>query len=124
MRPVLSDTSAYAACMRGDPDIVETLAHAARLFMCSAVMGELLAGYAAGSREAKNREELNRFLNTPRVSVLPVTTNTAHSYAMVHAALRRNVQPVATNGLWIAASALEHGVARLSLDRRFAQSTA
>lgn len=121
MRPVLIDTNAYAAFMGGHTGIVEVLGHAERLLVNSVVLGELLAGFAAGSREARNRSELARFLATPRVQVLPVTGRTADSYAIVFAGLRRKGKPIPTNDLWIAASALEVGAGLLTLDAHFAQ---
>jgi len=121
MRPVLLDTNAYSAFMLGEADVVEVVAHADRLFLNSVVLGELLGGFAAGSREPKNRAELARFLNSPRVEVLPVTAQTADSYALVYLGLRRKGQPIPTNDLWIAASALEHGAALLTRDVHFAQ---
>lgn len=120
MRPILLDTNAYAGFMRGEREIVEVVAHAEKLHLNSVVLGELLGGFAAGGREAKNRAELARFLESPRVSVLPITANTADSYALVYVALRRKGQPIPANDLWIAASALEHGAALLSLDAHFA----
>ena len=119
MRPILIDTNAYAAFMRGDREVVEVVAHAERLFLNSIVMGELLGGFAAGNREARNRSELARFLESPRVSVLPITADTADSYALVYISLRRKGQPIPANDLWIAASALEHGAGLLSLDAHF-----
>ena len=119
MRAILVDTNAYTAFMRGEPTIVEVMAHAPQLFVSSTVLGELLAGFAAGTREAKNRAELAQFLNSPRVGVYPVTADTADSYALVYASMRRKGQPIPSNDLWIAASALEHGAALLSLDAHF-----
>jgi predicted nucleic acid-binding protein len=43
--------------------------------------------------------ELSRFLESPRVEVLPITGLTAESYALVYAALRRKGQPIPTNDL-------------------------
>lgn len=120
MRAILVDTNAYAALMRGDAEIVEVLAHADKLLLCSVVLGELLGGFAAGSRGAHNRAELSRFIDSPRVEVVPVTALTADSYALVYAGLRRKGQPIPTNDLWIAACALEHGAAVLTLDAHFA----
>ena len=121
MRPVLLDTNAYSAFMLGEADVVEVVAHADKLFLNSVVLGELLGGFAAGTREPKNRGELARFLNSPRVEVLPITAQTADSYALVYVGLRRKGQPIPTNDLWIAASALEHGAALLTRDGHFAQ---
>jgi predicted nucleic acid-binding protein len=121
VRPILLDTNAYTAFMLGEADVVEVLAHAQRLYLNSVVLGELLGGFAAGTREQKNRAELARFLDSPRVEVLPVTEQTADCYALVYAGLRRKGQPIPTNDLWIAASALEHGAALLTHDAHFSQ---
>ena len=121
MRPVLIDTNAYGAFMLGAADVVEVLAHAHKLYLSSTVLGELLAGFAAGTREPKNRAELARFLDSVRVEVLAVTALTADHYALVYAGLRRKGQPIPSNDLWIAASALEHGAALLTRDAHFSQ---
>ena len=121
MRPIVLDTNAYTAFMLGTAEVVEVVAHAEKLFVTSIVLGELLAGFAAGTREPKNRAELARFLDTPRVEILSVTAQTADSYALVYVALRRKGKPIPTNDLWIAASALEHGAALLTLDAHFSQ---
>ena len=52
---------------------------------------------------------------------MPVTAQTADSYALVYSGLRRKGQPIPTNDLWIAASALEHGAALLTRDAHFTQ---
>lgn len=119
MRALLVDTNAYSAFMRGDAAMVEAIAHADRLHLNAVVLGELLGGFAAGTREAASRQELARFLASPRVGVLPVTTETADSYALVYSALRRKGTPIPANDLWIAASALEHGLGLLTLDAHF-----
>jgi tRNA(fMet)-specific endonuclease VapC len=120
MRPILIDTNAYTAFMLGEAAVVEVLAHAERICLSSVVLGELLGGFAAGTRESKNRAELARFMDSPRVEVVPVTAQTADSYALIYSALRRKGQPIPTNDLWIGASALEHGAALLTRDAHFA----
>ena len=120
MRPILLDTNAYTAFMLLAAEVIEVIAHADKLFLTPIVLGELLGGFAAGTREPKNRAELARFLDSPRVEVLGLTAQTADSYALVHAGLRRKGHPIPTNDLWIAASALEHGAALLTRDAHFA----
>jgi tRNA(fMet)-specific endonuclease VapC len=119
MRAILLDTNAYTAFMLGAAEVVDVVAHADRLYLNSIVLGELLGGFAAGTREPKNRAELARFLDSPRVEVLPITADTADSYALIYAGLRRKGHPIPTNDLWIAASALEHGAALLTRDAHF-----
>jgi tRNA(fMet)-specific endonuclease VapC len=120
VRPILLDTNAYTAFMRGEPEVVEVIARAGKILLTSVVLGELLAGFAAGTREPKNRAELARFIESPRVEVLPVTAETADSYALVWLGLRRKGQPIPTNDLWVAAIAMEHGAALLTRDAHFA----
>lgn len=115
------DTNAYTALMLGEAEVVEAMAHAESLLLNSVVLGELLAGFAAGSRQSKNRAELAKFMDSPRVDVVSVTAHTADSYALVYAGLRRKGQPIPTNDLWIAASALEHGAALLTRDAHFSK---
>jgi tRNA(fMet)-specific endonuclease VapC len=119
MRTILIDTNAYTAFMLGEAAVVDVLAHADRICLSSVVLGELLGGFAAGTRESKNRAELARFMDSPRVEVVPVTAQTADNYALIYSALRRKGQPIPTNDLWIGASALEHGAALLTRDAHF-----
>jgi predicted nucleic acid-binding protein len=119
MQSVAIDTNAYAAFKRGDAAVVAVLQHVPRVIVCATVLGELLAGFAAGSREAANRAELARFLASPRVAQVPCGSATADRYALIYAALRRAAQPIPTNDMWIAASCLEHGAALLTLDTHF-----
>lgn len=119
MHPIMLDTNAYVAFKRGNASVITVLEHAPDILVPTTVLGELLGGFAFGPREPSNRVELTRFLESPRVKLVPVTSATADLYAMVHAALRRKGQPVPTNDLWIAASSLEHGAALLTLDSHF-----
>jgi tRNA(fMet)-specific endonuclease VapC len=98
---------------------VDVVRMADEIGLSSVVLGELLAGFAVGSREAQNRRELATFLDSPRVDVLPVTTDTATFYATVFALLRRKGRPIPTNDLWIAATALEHGLSLVTSDVHF-----
>jgi tRNA(fMet)-specific endonuclease VapC len=119
VRTIAIDTNAYAAFKKGDADVLAVLRRAAEIHVSTVVLGELLAGFAAGSREADNRSELTRFLASTRVRLQPCGAATADYYALVYAALRRQGQPIPTNDMWIAASCMEHGAALLTLDAHF-----
>jgi len=121
MRHIVMDTNAYVAFKRGDADILAVLRRAERILLPAVVLGELLAGFAAGSREAVNREELARFLESHRVATLSVTEATADHYALIFASLRSKGRPIPSNDLWIAACTLEHGAALLTLDAHFSE---
>jgi tRNA(fMet)-specific endonuclease VapC len=59
VRNILLDTNAYAAFKRGAPDAVEIIRHVPLIGISSIVLGELLGGFAAGTRETANRQELD-----------------------------------------------------------------
>lgn len=121
MRAILLDTNAYAAFKQGQPEAVEIVRRATRLLINAVVLGELLAGFAAGTREAKNRAELQQFLASPRVTLVGIDDHTADYYAAVYKALRGKGRPIPTNDMWIAATALQHGAALFSVDAHFDQ---
>ena len=52
------------------------------------VLGELLAGFAAGKQEDRNRIELDAFLDSPRVTIIPVDRDTTRFYASIYKQLR------------------------------------
>jgi tRNA(fMet)-specific endonuclease VapC len=79
----------------------------------------LYSGFRAGSRWAESTAQLTRFLSKPSVRVLSVTEETALRYAEVDVYLRKNGRPIPRNDVWIAASALEHGLQLLTLDTHF-----
>jgi predicted nucleic acid-binding protein len=113
------DTSAYSSFKRGHSGVVRHLRHAQEILLPSIVLGELLAGFEAGSQAQRNREELRLFLQSPRVRLVPIGEATAKRYAIIYASLRGMGQPIPTNDLWIAASVMEHGTELVTLDRDF-----
>ncbi len=119
LKNILLDTNAYSAFKRGDREAIEILRRAETIGISSIVLGELLSGFAAGAREADNRRQLNAFLESPRVTVLPVNGGTADFYARVYHGLKRKGKPIPVNDLWIAATALQHGFAVFTYDQHF-----
>jgi predicted nucleic acid-binding protein len=119
VRNILLDTNAYAAFKRGAPDAIQVIRHAPIIGVNAIVLGELLGGFAVGTREAINRQELERFVASGRVRLFPVDDDTAEHYATVYLNLRRKGQPIPTNDMWIAATALQYGLAVFSYDSHF-----
>jgi len=116
---VLIDTNIYSLALRGDPQVVDTLRAISHIGFSVISAGELLSGFKGGNREAVNRSELNRFLDSPRVTLYPVDADTADFYAEILERLRQQGTPIPTNDLWIAASAFQHGVKIFTRDRHF-----
>ena len=87
------DTNAYSDFMRGNVVRVEIVRAARSIHLPLIVLGELRAGFAAGNRESTNAANLQRFLGSPRVSVLPPDEQTTHHYAQLHLQLRTKERP-------------------------------
>jgi predicted nucleic acid-binding protein len=113
------DTNVYSGFMRGEPAAVQALQAAREIQLPLIVLAELLAGFALGSRVRKNREELARFMTSPRVALLNPNERTARHYADIYAALRAAGRPIPTNDLWIAALVRQHRLALVTFDAHF-----
>ena len=119
VRDVLLDTNASVAFKRGTPEAVEVLTHVPRIGINSIVLGEWLSGFAIGTREEANRQELQQFLTSERVHQLVIDAETAGHYAVVYRELRRRGRPIPTNDMWIAATAISRRFALVSCDQDF-----
>ena len=118
---VLLDTNAYTALFRAHPAVAERVRRADQVLVSTVVAGELLFGFRNGSQYEANRRDLEDFLASPHVSLLPVTLVTAERFGRIAAALRRKGRPLPTNDIWIAAHAMESGADLLSFDGHFEQ---
>lgn len=116
---MLLDTSAYAAFMRGHSGLKVALQQAGEIFVNPVIIGELLAGFIRGRHRAKNESELRTFLSSPRVSLLTVDRETASRYAAIINTLRNAGTPIPTNDIWIAATAMQHGLRVLTTDAHY-----
>lgn len=116
---VLIDTNIYSLAMRGSPEIIHTLQTIPHISFSVISIGELLSGFKRGSRESDNRSELNQFLDSPRVVLYTVDSDTAGFYAEVFTQLRYQGTPIPTNDIWIASLAFQHGLKMFTRDRHF-----
>lgn len=119
MRRLLIDTNIYSYALRGDDGVVEVLKKAEHIGISVISIGELLSGFKGGGKEKKNREELEVFLDSPRVVVYPVDEGTSEFYAEIINNLRSVGRPVPTNDIWIAAVAFQNGLRLFTKDEHF-----
>jgi tRNA(fMet)-specific endonuclease VapC len=119
MNVLAVDTNAYSAFMLGEAQVVDAMRRAHEIHLPLIVMAELLAGFAFGTRKEINREQLARFMASPRVHLLKPDEKTARIYAEVFTALRGQGTPIPTNDLWIASLARQHQLGLLTLDAHF-----
>lgn len=120
MKKILLDTNSCSALFGGkDKKLKDVLKEAEIVFVSPIVIGELLTGFRAGSRERKNRKILEDFLTDQAVETLDITRETAEIYSQIKAFLRAKGKPIPTNDIWIAAQAIETGSILVSFDRHF-----
>jgi tRNA(fMet)-specific endonuclease VapC len=116
---VALDTNAYSDFMRGDPARVQVIRTARHIHLPIIVLGELRAGFAAGNQKSANAANLQRFLGSPRVSILLPDEQTTHHYAQIYLQLRNKGAAIPTNDLWIAALVLQHNLVLCTSDAHF-----
>jgi predicted nucleic acid-binding protein len=119
MRNLLIDTNIYTHALKGDGEVISILQRAGSIGICTISIGELLGGFKGGRKEKQNREELEEFLDSPRVFAYSVDEDSAEYYAEILDTLRKLGKPIPTNDIWIAAIAFQHGLRLLSKDKHF-----
>jgi tRNA(fMet)-specific endonuclease VapC len=119
MRRIAIDTNIYSSFKVNDQKVVETFRNCDLIGVDVTVVAELFFGFSLGEKERKNRQELEAFLNAPRVEVLPHDLETADYYALIVKRLKAKGRPIPTNDIWIAANAIKHGLALYSFGGHF-----
>jgi tRNA(fMet)-specific endonuclease VapC len=119
MNALLIDTNIYSHAMRGDAEIIKTLQQLAHIGISAISIGELISGFKAGNKEKTNRQELNQFLDSPRVTLYGIDEGTAEFYCLILDQLKSNGTPIPTNDIWIAAVAFQQGMPIYTKDQHF-----
>jgi tRNA(fMet)-specific endonuclease VapC len=119
VRRVAIDTNIYAAFKSNDANVVKVFRNSDFIGVDMAVIAELYSGFSLGTREEDNRRDLEAFLDSPRVAILPHVIETAEYYALIVKKLKAKGRPIPTNDIWIAANAMKHGLALYSFDGHF-----
>jgi tRNA(fMet)-specific endonuclease VapC len=119
MKNLLIDTNIYSLAMRGVSEITRILQQARQIGICAVSIGELISGFKVGKREQENRQQLEEFLDSPRVRLYAIDEDTAEFYADILNKLRKKGKPIPTNDIWIASVSLQHGLKLVTSDRHF-----
>jgi len=115
----LLDTSAAAAFLRGDQALADRVAGLDEVFTSVVAVGELLYGARHSSNPEVNMARVASFVSA--IVVLPCDGATAEVYARVKQDLRVKGRPIPDNDLWIASTAIQHGLALIDRDAHFDQ---
>ena len=119
MNGLLIDTSALSGYFQAHAGVGRAIQSSPYLFLNSVVYAETHCGYRAGNSRQRNETSLAEFITSARVEILSVTAETSMRYAEIWHYLRKAGKPISQNDMWIAASAWEHGLTLLTLDRHF-----
>ena len=116
---VLPDTNACSILWRHGSQVEHALNQADFVYISTIVIGELFAGFKRGNQEAKNKKLFASFIQSPTISIIPVSQDTAEIYAQIKYGLGKLGKPIPSNDLWIAAHAMETGSVLVTYDRHF-----
>lgn len=119
MKKILLDTNAYASFLAGEKKVLEALGKAESVYMSIFVLGELYAGFKGGTREQKNKKNLDVFLEKSTVSILDATKETSEVFGFIKDLLRSKGIALPINDVWISAHAMETGSVIITFDRHF-----
>ncbi len=116
---ILIDTSVFVAVERKRLQLTEIVRPAERYAISVVTAAELLHGvHRASGERAQSRSAFVEGL-LAGFAPLPVDLRVARAYARASAELARIGTPVDPNDLWIAATAIAHGLELLALDGDF-----
>ncbi len=116
---VLLDTNRLSDLLDGDYPLEDLIETAAEAWIPFIALAEIRAGFWGGNRRSKNEASLEFLLSISGVDVLFADRETTDVYARLFHSMRRAGTPIPTNDLWIAALAVQHGLALITRDRHF-----
>jgi tRNA(fMet)-specific endonuclease VapC len=113
------DTNAYAALGRGSKKVLEYVQAADEIIMPVVVLGELWFGFYGGNKLDKNAQNLQKFLDNPRVSVALNDETSAELYGKLANGLKRSGKLIPTNDVWVAVTSLQNSSKLVTADSDF-----
>jgi len=114
---VILDTNALSDLAEGNSIVRERLRSARTHSLPTIVLGE----FRYGLERSRAKVELQQWLAKieREMEILDISRETAHFYAQVKNDLRSIGRPIPENDVWIAALAVQHGLAILTRDSHF-----
>ena len=113
----LLDTSVLVHLFRGDANLADRVNELEQIFSSVVVVGELLYGARYSANSESNLAQVASF--SSGVTILPVDRLTAETYSRLKQGLRAKGRPIPDNDLWVAATAVQHGLPLISRDAHF-----
>lgn len=113
----LLDTNVVIALFAADESVGRNLGQAAEVFVSSTVLGELQFGARKSARSQANTQRIDEFAAS--ISVLVCDEETSRHYGEIKHALGLQGTPLPENDIWIAATAMQHGLTLVTRDAHF-----
>ena len=113
----LLDTNAWIRLLRNDTQIEQRLQASGACYLCTHALGELYAGVLKSSQVQKNTQDVDDLLK--KATLLLCDQQTSLEFAKLRHFLRINGTPLPINDVWIAATALQHGLILATDDAHF-----
>ena len=114
---LLLDTNVVIALLEREPAALAHFESEVEVSISVIVLGELLFGAEKSARVAENRRRAEAFADD--CTVRGCDRAIARRYGAIKSDLRRKGRPIPENDLWIAATALEHGLVLVTRDEHF-----
>ncbi len=115
----LLDTNIIISLFDGNTYIADRLNESSEIYTSTIVIGELYVGIYRVSNKAKHLKKLKAFLEL--CTLLDIDEATAEYYGQCKAQLYKKGKPIPSNDVWIAATALQHGLTLVSNDKHFTE---
>jgi tRNA(fMet)-specific endonuclease VapC len=113
----LLDTNIVIALFAGEAAVLHEFSNADEVFLSSVVLGELYYGARKSARTAQNVARVDAFAASN--VVLTCDVDTAQQYGVIKESLRTKGKLIPENDIWIAATALQHGLPLTTRDAHF-----
>ena len=113
----LLDTNIVIALLEGDDAVLSHLDQAPEVYIPAVAVGELFFGAAKSGRPSENTARVERF--AAGRSVVPCDLDVAREYGRLKQRLREKGRPIPENDVWIAATAIHHGMVLVTRDHHF-----
>ncbi|MBI3181644.1 MAG: PIN domain-containing protein [Myxococcales bacterium] len=114
---MILDTNALSALADGSEELAAVAGGVERFSIPVITLGEFAFGISRSRHRSRYRAWLERLVGVSRV--LDIDRDTATRYASIRDRLHSRGRPIPSNDAWIAALALQHGLAVLSRDEHF-----
>lgn len=113
------DSNIVVAAFAEEQGVVQKLERTPteQIFVPVVVLGEMYFGALKSQRQEANLKRVEEFADAS--NVLSVNAGVARHYGEVRDGLRRIGRPIPENDIWIAATALQHGLVLVTRDAHF-----